>query len=205
MASTVEFIYLAARLARQWMKERGIIVCALSVWFIYLAARLARQWIKERGIIVCSLSVKFVHLAARWARREIVVTKTCRIIKTNGCYDQFLFIQTVLAVSHIRRSLACERRPISGCYWCRQRRQTTAKNSSQASDQSIFDTVNTLDLMRSSTEFANEISAPRISTSFEFHLDFLVNLGDVGVYHVCMCMARDGLHLFTTSILIRSC
>ena len=35
-------------------------------------------------------SVKFVYLAARWARREIVVTKTCRIIKTNGCYDQFL-------------------------------------------------------------------------------------------------------------------
>ena len=189
-ALSVWFIYLATRLARQWIKERGIIVCALSVWFIYLAARLARQWIKERGIIVCSLSVKFVHLAARWARREIVVTKTCRIIKTNGCYDQFLFIQTVLAVSHIRRSLACERRPISGCYWCRQRRQTTAKNSSQASDQSIFDTVNTLDLMRSSTEFASEISAPRISTSFEFHLDFLVNLGDVGVYHVSMCMGE---------------
>ena len=42
-----------ARLARQWMKERGIIVCTLSVWFIYLVARLARlarQWI-ERGII----------------------------------------------------------------------------------------------------------------------------------------------------------
>ena len=77
---------------------------ALAVEFIYLAARLARQCIKERGIIVCALSVKFVYLAARWARREIVVSKTCRIIKTNGCYDQFLFIQTVLAVSHIRRS-----------------------------------------------------------------------------------------------------
>ena len=58
---------------------------ALSVGFIYLAARLARQWIKERGIIVCALSVKFVYLAAQWARREIVVTKTCRRIKTNGC------------------------------------------------------------------------------------------------------------------------
>ena len=79
---------------------------ALSVGFIYLAVRLARQWIKERGIIVCAFNVKFVYLAARWARREIVVTKTCRIIKTNGCYDQFLFIQTVLAVSHIRRSTA---------------------------------------------------------------------------------------------------
>ena len=33
-----------ARLARQWMKERGIIVCTLSVGFIYLVARLARQW-----------------------------------------------------------------------------------------------------------------------------------------------------------------
>ena len=150
----------------------------ISVWFIYLAARLARQWIKERGIIACALSVKFVYLAARWARREIVVTKTCRIIKTNGCYDQF----------HISGDrLACERRPISGFYWCRQRRQATAKNSSQASDQRIFDTVNTLDLMRTSTEFASEISAPRISTSFECHLDFLVNLGEVGVYHVCMC------------------
>ena len=82
----------------------GKICMALTVEFIYLAARLARQWIKERGIIVCALSVKFVYLAARWARREIVVTKTCRIIKTNGCYDQFLFIQTVLVVSHIRRS-----------------------------------------------------------------------------------------------------
>ena len=30
------------RLAWQWMKERGIIVCALSVGFIYLVARLAR-------------------------------------------------------------------------------------------------------------------------------------------------------------------
>ena len=42
--------------------------------------------------------------------------------------------------------------------------------------------------MRTSAEFASEISAPRISTSFEFRLDFLVNLGEVGVYHVCMCM-----------------
>ena len=33
------------------MKERGIIVCTLIVGFIYLVARLARQWIKERGII----------------------------------------------------------------------------------------------------------------------------------------------------------
>ena len=57
---------------------------ALTVEFIYLAARLARQWMKERGIIVCALSVWFIYLAARWARREIVVTKTCRIIKTNG-------------------------------------------------------------------------------------------------------------------------
>ena len=39
-----------AHLARQWMKERGIIVCTLIVGFIYLVARLARQWI-ERGII----------------------------------------------------------------------------------------------------------------------------------------------------------
>ena len=28
------------------------------------------------------MRVKFVYLAARWARREIIVTKTCRIIKT---------------------------------------------------------------------------------------------------------------------------
>ena len=28
-----EFIHLAARLARQWMKERGIIVCKLIVGF----------------------------------------------------------------------------------------------------------------------------------------------------------------------------
>ena len=161
---------------------------ALSVGFIYLAARLARLWIKERGIIVCALSVKFVYLAARWARREIVVTKTCRIIKTNGCYDQFLFIQTVLAVSHIRRSTSLRTQIYFRLYWCRQRRQATAKNSSQASHQRIFDTVNTLDLIPTSTEFTSEISAPRISTSFEFHLDFLVNLGEVGVYHVCMCM-----------------
>ena len=33
MALTVEFIYLAARLARQWMKERGIIVCVGSYIF----------------------------------------------------------------------------------------------------------------------------------------------------------------------------
>ena len=53
MALTAEFIYFAARLARlarQWMKERGMIVCTLIVGFIYLVARLARQWI-ERGII----------------------------------------------------------------------------------------------------------------------------------------------------------
>ena len=35
----------------QWVKERGKSCMALSVEFIYLAARLARQWIKERGII----------------------------------------------------------------------------------------------------------------------------------------------------------
>ena len=39
-----------ARLARQWMKERGIIVCALSVGFIYLVARLARQWKNFYGV-----------------------------------------------------------------------------------------------------------------------------------------------------------
>ena len=42
-----------ARLARQWMKERGIIVCALSVGFIYLVARLARlarQWKTFSGV-----------------------------------------------------------------------------------------------------------------------------------------------------------
>ena len=59
MALSAEFIYFAARLARlarQWMKERGMIVCTLIVGFIYLVARLARlarlarQWI-ERGII----------------------------------------------------------------------------------------------------------------------------------------------------------
>ena len=33
------------------MKERGMSCMALNVEFIYLAARLARQWIKERGII----------------------------------------------------------------------------------------------------------------------------------------------------------
>ena len=51
MALSAEFIYLAACLARQWMKEQGIIVCTLIVGFIYLVARLARQWIKEQGII----------------------------------------------------------------------------------------------------------------------------------------------------------
>ena len=39
-----------ARLARQWMKERGIIVCTLSVGFIYLVARLARQWKNFYGV-----------------------------------------------------------------------------------------------------------------------------------------------------------
>ena len=34
-----------------WMKERGISCMALSVGFTFLAACLARQWIKERGII----------------------------------------------------------------------------------------------------------------------------------------------------------
>ena len=71
-----------ARLARQWVKERGIIVRALSVHifsgsfgsavdtflsraeFIYLAARLARQWMKERGIIVCTLIVGFIYVTS---------------------------------------------------------------------------------------------------------------------------------------------
>ena len=41
-----------ARLARQWMKERGI-TCMLSVGFIYLVARLARlarQWKNSYGV-----------------------------------------------------------------------------------------------------------------------------------------------------------
>ena len=50
-ALNVEFISLAARLAPQWIKERGIIVRALNVGFIYLAVRLARQGIKQQGII----------------------------------------------------------------------------------------------------------------------------------------------------------
>ena len=71
-----------ARLARQWVKERGIIVRALIVHifsgsfgsavdtflsraeFIYLAARLARQWMKERGIIVCTLIVGFIYVTS---------------------------------------------------------------------------------------------------------------------------------------------
>ena len=66
----------------------------------------------------------------------------------------------------------------------------TQAKISQASDRRIFDTVNTLDLMRTSTEFISEISAPTISTSFKFQLDFLVNVGEVDVYHVshvCIC------------------
>ena len=39
------------RLAWQRMKERGIGCMALSAEFIDLTARVARQWIKERGII----------------------------------------------------------------------------------------------------------------------------------------------------------
>ena len=49
--------------------------------------------------------------------------------------------------------------------------------------------------MRTSAEFASEISAPRISTSFEFHLDFLVNLGEVGVYvYVLYCLDPLSCH-----------
>ena len=39
------------RLARQWMKERGISCMALSSGYTYLAVCLAPQWIRERGII----------------------------------------------------------------------------------------------------------------------------------------------------------
>ena len=39
-----------ARLAQEWMKERGIIVGTLSVGFIYLVARLARQWKNFYGV-----------------------------------------------------------------------------------------------------------------------------------------------------------
>ena len=39
------------RLARQWMRERGISCMVLSVAFTCLEACLARGWIKERGII----------------------------------------------------------------------------------------------------------------------------------------------------------
>ena len=52
-ALSVEFIYLAARLARQWMKERVIGCMVISVEFIHLSARLARlaRQRKERGIV----------------------------------------------------------------------------------------------------------------------------------------------------------
>ena len=43
MALSVEFIYLAARLAWQWIKEQGISCMVFSVEFIYLAARLAQN------------------------------------------------------------------------------------------------------------------------------------------------------------------
>ena len=67
-ALSVGFIYLVARLARsarQWKMK-------IFLWraeFIYLAARLARQWMKERGIIVCTLIVGFIYLVARLARQ----------------------------------------------------------------------------------------------------------------------------------------
>ena len=38
------FVYLAARLARQWTNKQRISCLALRLWFVYLAARLARQW-----------------------------------------------------------------------------------------------------------------------------------------------------------------
>ena len=43
------------------MKERGIICITLSVGFIYLAARLARQLMKERGMI-CMHVKSWVHI-----------------------------------------------------------------------------------------------------------------------------------------------
>ena len=53
-----------------WMKERGISCMALSVSFTYLVACLARQWIKERGIIDMRVRAKsgplFCSLAT-WA------------------------------------------------------------------------------------------------------------------------------------------
>ena len=51
MVLSVGFIYLAACLVQQWMKERGISCMALSVGFSYLAACLAQQWTKEQEII----------------------------------------------------------------------------------------------------------------------------------------------------------
>ena len=64
----VELLYLAARLARHWTKERGIICMMFSLGFIYLVARLARQLMKERGIICMTFSLGFLYLAARLAR-----------------------------------------------------------------------------------------------------------------------------------------
>ena len=57
------------RLARLWMKERGISCMALSVEFIYLTSRLARQCLKERRI------THFTHLWGTANSSMMVVIK----------------------------------------------------------------------------------------------------------------------------------
>ena len=62
-----------------------------------------------------------------------------------------------------------------------------------AMDASSIDTVDTLEtLKRTSTEFISEISAPTVSTSFDFHLfDFLVKGRQMCIVCVCALLSRS--------------
>ena len=48
---TLRSIYVVARLARQWMKERGIMNIRVKSLVVLLVARLIRQRMKEQGIM----------------------------------------------------------------------------------------------------------------------------------------------------------
>ena len=50
-----------------WLSSGKICMSVLSVEFIYLVARLACQWMKKRGIHCMMLSIQFIHLATRLA------------------------------------------------------------------------------------------------------------------------------------------
>ena len=126
------------------------------------------------GMSFLSSLASVVEFLIRW--REIIVTKTCRIVETNGnCRNTYFIYATISIPFHPNMNLNLSFSIFAISYIRRWMCLRQCQHS------------------REFTEFINEISAATIFTSFNFHIcrfsSFRFScIGEVNVYRICMCM-----------------